>query len=101
MFELSDATIGVLTALPYEYAAVCGVLGLTQDIASSPDSKSRQTYKIGEVQSRYGGTHVVVAALSEVNHTHINITGIFAGTVDNTETHEVGSRINSKYNSFR
>ena len=63
MPELSDATIGILTALPYEYAAVCGVLGLTQDIASPPVNKTRQTYKIGEIQSRYGGTHVVVAAL--------------------------------------
>lgn len=53
-----QATIGVITALPEEYAAVCKVFGCNGEISVPGNSGAGRTYALARV-----GTHVVAVAL--------------------------------------
>jgi len=59
---LADATIGVMTALSVECAAVCDVLGCGEGV--TPDaSGGRRKYALARVRASDGGYHTVAVAL--------------------------------------
>lgn len=58
MVELSEVTIGVVTALPEEFAAVCEVLGAAEPI-DIPGVGAGRKYAIARVKTHAGGEHVV------------------------------------------
>jgi len=97
--DFTAAKIGIITALPKEFAAVCAVLGCGAPI-SVPGSGAGRRYSFARIQNREGKEHVVAvtfltdmgnnsAALRAqllkthcVNVQHIIMTGI-AGAVPN------------------
>jgi len=60
--RLEDVTIGVLTALPKEYAAVCEALNCLPEI-HYPGNGAGRRYALAKVRSCDGGTHIVAVAL--------------------------------------
>jgi hypothetical protein len=56
--ELAMATIGVLTALPEEYAAIETMFGPVAPVAAK-DEGSGRSYSVCRIKSTYGGEHVV------------------------------------------
>lgn len=59
------ATVGIITALMKEFAAVADVLGL-KDEWDAPGLSAGQRFKYGAVKGRNGGTHIIVAVLMPV-----------------------------------
>jgi nucleoside phosphorylase len=55
---LADVTIGVITALPKEFAIAWTLIGCPDDCAADGSGAGR-TYKLGRVPSIFGGEHVV------------------------------------------
>jgi len=68
-------TIGVITALPKEYAAVEILLENTKGILV-PNKRTDRRYLLGEVPLPQGGKHVVVLAL--LPHMGTNMAGVWA-----------------------
>lgn len=60
--RLQDVTIGVITALPKEYAAVRAALGCAADV-SAPGAGAGRQYALAKVPVRTGGQHIVAVAL--------------------------------------
>ena len=56
-------TIGIVTALPKEYAAVQGVLGISKERSIAGEGSGRR-YGIGVIPTLQGGAHQVVLALA-------------------------------------
>ena len=61
--DLTKPTIGIITALPKEYAAVKRILENTQDISFSGQGGGRR-YILGEVFTNDEGKHTVVLCLA-------------------------------------
>jgi nucleoside phosphorylase len=59
--QLTDVTIGVVTALPEEYAAAKQILGCDHEV-TAPGKGSGRTFVIGQIRARGGGQHVVALA---------------------------------------
>ncbi len=59
--QLSQVSIGVLTALPQEYAAAKRILGCEEELATQ--GKPAHVYALGRITSTLGGQHVVAVAL--------------------------------------
>lgn len=57
-----QATIGIITALPKEYAAVRVMLE-SETRWTAPDERSRRLYHLGVIPAAEGGHHVVAVAL--------------------------------------
>ena len=54
----SDATVGVVTALPHEFTTVCELIGCQVDPVGG-SSRSTALYALARIESRAGGSHVV------------------------------------------
>ena len=61
--KLSNVTIGIITALPLEYATVRVMLE-KQDTISVPGTGAGRRYVISEIPSNQGGEHTVVLSLA-------------------------------------
>lgn len=61
MNKLEDVTIGIVTALPEESAAVCAVFGATEEI-DMPGHGAGRKYALATVRTRTGAKHLVAAA---------------------------------------
>ncbi len=60
VLSLDQVTVGILTALPKEYAAVCGVLGCNQEVIAARNG-SDKVYRLGVVREQAGQRGIVVA----------------------------------------
>lgn len=60
--ELERATIGIITALPKEFVAVCSVLGAGEPIVA-PGSGAGRKYALAHVNNKSGGSHTVAITL--------------------------------------
>ena len=60
--QLTAANVGIITALPKEYAAVCEVLGCKAEI-DVPGKGAGRKYAIGNIKTKAGAEHVVAVAL--------------------------------------
>lgn len=60
--DLDKATIGIITALPKEFVAVCSVLGAGEPVVA-PGSGAGRKYAIATVKAKNGGTHNIVITL--------------------------------------
>ncbi|MGD0202827.1 MAG: HEAT repeat domain-containing protein [Candidatus Bathyarchaeia archaeon] len=60
--ECKQASIGILTALPEEYAAVKAMMNKTKSYSTG--ARSPRTYCIGQIHALNGGTHIVVLFLA-------------------------------------
>lgn len=59
---LARANVGIITALPEEYAAVCAVLSRRSEV-DVPGKGAGRKYSVGEVKTKTGGVHFVAVAL--------------------------------------
>lgn len=65
--ELKNVTIGIVTALPEEFAAVTHVLGCHHPVHTTERAKGALTYNLGVVRHRSNGAHIVaVTQLSDM-----------------------------------
>ncbi|MCB9925341.1 MAG: hypothetical protein H6822_24395 [Planctomycetaceae bacterium] len=60
--ELNDATIGVVTALPKEYAAAKRVLACSTEV-SAPGTDAGRSFAVSRISATDGGLHVVAVTL--------------------------------------
>jgi nucleoside phosphorylase len=60
--KLSDATIGIITALPKEYAAVCTAMGCSGEVTFDGAGAGRK-YSVAVVPTVSGGRRIVAVAL--------------------------------------
>lgn len=60
--QLSDATIGVITALPKEYAAAKEVMGCHEEV-TAPGNGAGRTFALGRIKAKNGAYHIVAVAM--------------------------------------
>jgi len=60
--ELETATIGIITALPKEFVAVCSVLNAGDPIVA-PGTGTGRKYAIAKISNKNGGSHTIVITL--------------------------------------
>lgn len=67
-FDTSEPTIGIVTALPIEYAAVTAVLSATGERVTVAGKGAGREYWTTSVPSTRSGNHTVVVALAEMGN---------------------------------